>query len=141
MAGGALMGGATSRRKGVRFELEVCERLRRAGARCAERTLHEPRDGNVGDVETDLPLVVQCKVGARPNPWAALEEAQEAARARNGHGKRHAVAIVKRNRGNGRDAVEMAVLPLADFEEMVRRLVEAGRVVTRRITLARRDEE
>lgn len=100
--------------------------LRRAGADCAERVLEEPRDGNVrGDIATDLPLVVQCRVGAAPSPWKALADAQEAAGATNGGGRRHAVGIVKRNRGNGRQAVAMAVLPLADFESIVRDLVNA----------------
>lgn len=114
--------GASSRRKGHAWELEVCRRLRGAGAKLAERTLTETRDGNVGDIDTDLPIVVQCKVGAAPNPWAALEEAEEAAEGRG----RFAIAVVKRLRGNGRPGVELAVLPLADLEEIITQLVKGG---------------
>lgn len=75
------MSGKRSRTKGVRWENEVATTLqtwtnveaRRRGSR------GEARYGNLGDIVTGLPLTVQCKVGARPNIYRAMEEAREAA--------------------------------------------------------------
>ncbi len=79
------------------------------GVECV-RCLAEARDGNVGDLTTELPIVVQCKVGKRPSVWRALEEAVEAADEGS-----LPVAVVRRNSPGGRPAEDLAVLDLADF--------------------------
>lgn len=108
--------GKHSRNKGARFEREVANALQEAtGVECA-RELTETRAGNIGDVTTDLPLVVQAKCGKLPPIWKAVQEAEQAA---GGTGK-HPVAIVRRNGTNRHDpAVDLAVLPLADFLEII----------------------
>lgn len=108
---GALMG-KLSREKGAKWERAVCKMFADAGISMA-RSLNETRDGNCGDVRGEVPIVAQCKVGQLPNPYQALREAVAAA----GPGE-HPVAIVRRNRGNGRAQVDMAVLPLDSFMEL-----------------------
>lgn len=111
-----------SRRKGHDFEREVARRLSVAGRTPVERQLHEVRDGNLGDLVSDLPCVFQCKVGASPSVWKAVREADEAT---DGTG-RYAVAIVRRNRAQGRPKQDVAVLPLEDFEMILAELRGMG---------------
>lgn len=87
-----------------------------------ERNLEERRSGGTEDVVGHgLPLAVQAKHGKRPRIYDAIEEAEQAA----GPG-RHPVAAVMRSRGRGRAAERLAVLPWADFVEIVELLVAHG---------------
>lgn len=113
--------GKRSRTKGHAWEREVANRYTEATGLKHERVLTETRESS-HDVEGPLPLVNQCKVGARPNLWTAIEEA---AREAEGTG-RHAVAILKRNGAGRRSAVEVAALPLDDWFEIVALLVKMG---------------
>lgn len=107
--------GKLSRTKGHAWEREVCEMIREATKREAKRTLNETRDGNCGDIQADLPLAIQCKVGARPDIYGAVREASEVA----GGKKDYAVAVIRRNGAGRRAPDDLAVLPLADFLEIV----------------------
>lgn len=104
--------GKLSREKGAAFEREVCAMFREAGIPML-RTLTETRDANIGDLRGEAPVVIQCKVGGCPSPYAALREAIAAARPGE-----HPVAAVRFNRQNGRGKLDMAVLPLADLIEI-----------------------
>ena len=104
--------GASQRRKGHAFEREVCAMLRGIHPSVtAKRTLTETREGNQGDVETNLPLSVQCKVGASPPVYAALAQAVEAA----GDSGKLPVAFLRRNSAKNRDRVDFVVLRTEDF--------------------------
>lgn len=104
------MSGSRSRRKGHAWERAVAAMIEEAtGVEC-RRELREVREGNCGDVETDLPVAVQCKVGARPNLWSALAEAVEAA----GVGDLP-IAVLRRNGAGSRPPVDVAAVPLPAF--------------------------
>lgn len=80
--------------KGKQWERECARLLEDATGLPFQRVLTESRDGNVGDVDAPgSPLVVQCKVGSRPNPYTALREAVEAAQ----HTERIPVALIRKN--------------------------------------------
>ncbi len=107
--------GARSRRKGHDWERTVAAMLEEAtGVRCV-RCLTEVRDGLVGDITTDLPLSVQCKVGQAPNLWRALSEAVEAA----ADGE-YPVAVMRRNASGARGRVDVAAMPLEAFLRLLR---------------------
>ena len=108
------MSGRISRRKGHDWEREVARLYTQATGRQHARVLTESREGNVGDVRGPSPLVTQCKVGAAPNAWKALREAIEAA----GPGE-HPVAVLRRNGIGRKPAVDVAVLPLKAWLEIV----------------------
>lgn len=103
--------GKLSRNKGAAWEREVASRMTEAtGVEC-KRCLIETREGNSGDITTELPYSVQCKVGQRPNPIAALEEARESAIP----GEEMPVAIIKRNQHGKEPMREVAVIDFEDF--------------------------
>ena len=115
--------GKTSRNKGASWERMCCTVLSSATGIEHGRNLSESRRGNDGDIERNrLPFVYQCKVGALPPIWQALEQAREAC-----EGGEIPVALIKRNSvGSGLPARELAVVPLDVFCAMVGRMVEAG---------------
>lgn len=101
--------------KGKEWEREVAARLEEATGLPYCRVLTEARDGNCGDVDAPgSPFSVQCKVGAAPRIYDALREAVEAS-----EGERIPLAVVKKNGSGSRPPVEMAVLPLGAFLELV----------------------
>lgn len=113
--------GRLSRTKGAAYEREIVRRLKDIGIDAA-RNLTETRDGNCGDIVTPtLPITWQCKVGARPPIYEAVEEAYAAAKP--GH---HPVAVVRRNRLGRNAPVDLAVLPLDDFLELIALLRSCG---------------
>lgn len=116
--------GKLSRAKGAAWEREVAEKIRSTVGVEAVRNLEECRDGNAGDVKCPaLPIAWQCKVGARPDIYGAVEEASAVA-----DPKHHfAVAVVKRNGTRHRPADELAVLPLAHFLDLLN-LLMANRI-------------
>lgn len=115
------MSGASSRRRGHDWERRVARDLSELYGVQAERILHETRDGNVGDVGSNLPLSIQAKCQKRPSVWRALREAEEAA----GPGE-HPVAAVCRRHGQGKPSERVAVLPWEDFVELLGLLIRCG---------------
>ena len=115
------MSGAKSRRRGHDWEREIVRSLSELEHVEAERTLDEPREGNVGDVRVNLPLSVQCKAGKRPRIYDAVQEATEAAEPGE-----HPVAAVKRMNGRGKKADRLAIMRWSDFLEMVELLRAMG---------------
>lgn len=111
-----------SRTKGHNFEREVARRFSVAGRTPVERELTEVRDGNVGDLKSDLPCVFQCKVGAAPSPWRAVQEADAASK---GTG-RYAIAVLRRNQAKGRPKQDIVAMPLEDFEGILADLRAGG---------------
>jgi len=110
--------GARSRRKGVAWERTVAALLSEATGLDYQRVLTESRDGNVGDVDADGgALSVQCKIGARPNPYQALREAVEAA----GASGRLPVAVLRKNGSGSRPPEDLAVLRIEDFVALIGR--------------------
>lgn len=109
-------------RKGKEWERTVARRFREYGIH-AERNLSESRTGNAGDLllPPDIPLSIQAKVGARPPIYQAVHEAQEAAAPGE-----HPVAVIRRNAVGSRRYVDLAVLPLEDFLELVAQLRTCG---------------
>lgn len=113
--------GRLSREKGAAWERECAARLRAIGVK-AERNLTETREGNSGDVWTDLPLAIQCKVGARPDIYGAVKEADAVASPKHDF----AVAVIKRNGSRHKPADELAVMPLDHFLEIINLLKGTG---------------
>lgn len=106
--------GKLSRNKGAAFEREMANLLTTVTGSKHQRQLTEVREGNVGDITGPLNLSVQCKVGAMPPIYAAVEQAQAAGRVGD-----ISLALVRRNAGPGRKKVDLAVLPLDDFIELL----------------------
>ena len=76
--------GASQRNKGHAFEREVAIAFREAlglDATEVKRGLSQPRGGTGEEPDVvlpdSLPYWVECKVGARPNPMAAMEQARK----------------------------------------------------------------
>lgn len=114
--------GKLSRTKGLAFEREIARRFSIAGRTKVERELHEVRDGNLGDLRSDLPLSIQCKVGTNPSVWKAVDEAEYAAK---GEGL-YAIAVVRRNRSQGRKKQDLVCMSLRDFEDILSELRARG---------------
>ena len=111
---------ARSRRKGAAWERTVAKKLRDIGIP-AERNLEEVRTGNTGDIKLDhdIPLVIQCKTGARPPIYQGLDQAIEAAR----ESAKIPVAVIHRDGTNSAEpAQELAVIRLDHFIEIVEQL-------------------
>lgn len=110
--------GARSRTKGHAWERECARRLEASTGLPYRRTLTEVREGLQGDVDAPgSPWSLQCKVGARPPVWEALDQAVEASK-----GDRVPVAILKRNGAGRRPAEEVVVLRFTDFLTLLERL-------------------
>lgn len=106
--------GKLSRDKGAAWERECCAMLHQATGREFKRSLEEVREGNTGDIQSDMPIAFQCKVGAEPRVWQAVSEAVDAALPHE-----YAVALVRRNQRGKRDKQDIAVIPLDDFMEIL----------------------
>lgn len=103
--------GKLSRSKGVAWERHVAKFLTEQFGTPYERVLSETRDGNSGDV-VGIRYLVQCKVGAAPNPLGALQEAVEAA----GPIERIPVAIIRKHVKSGnRKPIDAVVMRLDDW--------------------------
>lgn len=78
MGVGGLMAGAKSRNKGAAWEREVAHILtERFGVECRRRVKQYQVGGS--DIDTVLPIAVECKTGYRIDEPAALEQARAAA--------------------------------------------------------------
>jgi hypothetical protein len=113
--------GKRSRDKGAAWERQVAKDMTEATGFDCRRCLIETQQGNKGDIASDAPYSVQCKVGQRPNVYKALDEAVEAAEDGD-----LAVAIIKKNGGGGKPPQEFAAIPLDDFYRIVRGIHERG---------------
>lgn len=103
--------GKLSRQKGVAWERHVAKLLTQHFGTPYERVLTEPRDGNSGDV-LGIQYLVQCKVGAAPNPFGALQEAVEAAE----QIERIPIAVVRKHVKSGnRKPIDAVVMRLEDW--------------------------
>jgi hypothetical protein len=107
------------RSKGHRWERLVAQDLTIRTGFTHKRVLNETRDGNCGDVGVrDMPFIYQCKCGARPDVFGAVEEACMAA------GLNFPVAAIHRT---GRGGEKIAALPWEDWLEIVAMLAERFR--------------
>lgn len=107
--------GKLSRSKGVAWERHVAKLLTQQFGTPYERVLTETRDGNSGDV-LGIQYLVQCKVGAAPNPLGALSEAVEAAERLD----RTPVAIIRKHVKSGnRKPIDAVVMRLDDWLALV----------------------
>ena len=89
--------------------------MRDAGYPDAQRGLGQARGADQCDVE-GTPWWIECKVGRRQNPRAALRQAL------GDTDGRPVVAVIKDNStGGGAPAVEWVAMPLALFVDLVRR--------------------
>lgn len=108
------MDGAGRRRKGHNFERAMAQRFKAAMPWCEDQIKRglQSRDGSDAP-DVDVPgFWVECKVGIKPNPRAALKQAVEAASgAQDG---RAPVAVVKDDR-----MAPFVVLGLDDFLSLV----------------------
>jgi hypothetical protein len=112
--------GKLSRTKGHTWERRVAKELTQATGLPHKRVLTETRDGNSGDVRAEyVPVVYQCKCGAQPDIYGAVQEAAAAAGATD-----YAVAAIHRT---GRGGEYLAVMPWADWLDIVRRLAHECR--------------
>lgn len=102
--------GAYQRRKGHDWEREVARRFREAMPGCeAKRGLSQSRGGTKegGDVALAC-FTVECKVGARPNVLAAVDQAAE-----HEEPGKWPIAVVKRDR-----EAPVVAMRLEDFLEL-----------------------
>lgn len=104
------------RTKGHRWERLVASDLTARTGCVHKRILTETRDGNCGDVGSrDLPFIYQCKCGAQPNVFQAVQEASDVA------GLNFPVAAIHRT---GRGGEKIAAMPWEDWLEVVAMLAE-----------------
>jgi len=108
------MTGSRSRRKGAAHERLVAEWLRGLWPDAA-RGLGQTRSGSeVADVE-NTPFWVEVKCGKRPNPRAAMDQAEEATDGRP-------VLVVVRDNGAGaRPARDFICMRVDDFVGLIER--------------------
>jgi hypothetical protein len=85
--------GRRSRNKGANAEREAAQLWREAGYPLARRHLEQYRTRSGRDLENTGPFLVQTKIGARPNVWQALKEAEGEAKE-----SELPVAMVRRDR-------------------------------------------
>lgn len=103
--------GKLSRNKGAAFERLIAKQLRNIGIP-AKRTgwAQAQNKSNAPDVQAeDLPLWIECSVGARPNIEAKVHQAIEAAPQTN-----WTVAFTKKDRG-----AILATMPADDFLDLL----------------------
>lgn len=100
-----------SRSKGVAWERHVAKLFTEQLGSPYERVLTETRDGNSGDV-LGIQYIVQCKVGAAPNPLGALQEAVGAA----DQIERVPIAVVRKHVKQGnRKPIDAVVMRLEEW--------------------------
>ena len=102
---------AYQRTKGHNWEREVARDLTEMTGIAHRRVLTETRDGNSGDVTATgaFPFVYQCKCGAKPDIYGAVEEVAKVA------GVFYGVAAIHRT---GRGGEKLAVLTWDDWLEI-----------------------
>ncbi len=123
--------GASQRRKGHAFEREVAIAFRQAlglTAQQVKRGLSQPRGGTGEEPDVVLPdslrWWVECKVGARPNLLAALEQAWRGIAAAESVTK--PLVVAKKDRHD-----PVVVLELEDFLNLVSELAQLKALIDR----------
>lgn len=105
--------GSYQRRKGHNYEREVARKLREL---LPDADVRRGRQTRRGDDEADVegtPFWIECKVGAAPNVWAALKQADAA------RDHRPVAAFIKRNStGGGKSAEEFVAVRREVFEAL-----------------------
>lgn len=132
--------GASQRRKGHNWEREVARRFREAlgfDAKEVKRGLSQPRGGTGEEPDVilpcSLPWWVECKVGARVNPVAALAQARAGIAA--AESVKLPLAVCKPDR-----QPPLVALELDDFLRLVQ-LVQQELAKPSRVTVYATDEE
>lgn len=107
--------GARSRRKGAAYERELANRWRDSGLWPeARRGVGQARSGGeVPDVD-GTPFWIEAKCQARPNVYAALEQAEEAT-----DGRTPIVVACRREKGAPGRAATVVVMRMEAFEALV----------------------
>lgn len=133
--------GASQRRKGHSWEREVAKAFREAlglDEKAVKRGLSQPRGGTGEEPDVvlpaSLPWWVECKVGARVNPVAALEQARQGIAAA-GVDKRP-LAVCKPDR-----KPPLVALELTDFLRLVQLAQAQPSRPPPRVTVYASDEE
>lgn len=106
--------GSTSTNKGKRYERQIAAELTEVGFP-AKRALNETRDGNTGDLDLEVPIVVGARHRKAVSVWEAVRDVVEAA----GDSGKLAVAIVKRTAFRTFPGQEVAAMPKADFYRLL----------------------
>jgi len=88
-------------KKGGAYEREVAEYFRQIGCDGAERNLEQTRKGGA-DVNTRLPIAIECKHRKRHDVWATMRQVDEAAM--DGE---QVVGFLKKKNGRGRPSEEI----------------------------------
>src|SRR5574343_717988 len=100
------MSGLMSRNKGKRFEREVAARFRTIYGDKVKRGWQTRAGSKDAPDVCGTPFAIECKHQARPNVFAAYEQACEAAR----HNGGIPLAVVKKNRGEALAVIELGYL-------------------------------
>ena len=108
----------SQRNKGHNWEREVAARFRRIFGDRVKRGWQTRQGNDAPDVD-GTPFWVECKVGACPNIYAAMDQA-DAALSKAGD-VRAPLAVIKRDR-----RFPLAVMYLGDFLDLVQEWKERG---------------
>lgn len=116
------MSGRRSRTKGAAYERTLARRWAESGMYPdARRGIGQARSsGEVSDVE-GLPFWIEAKCQARPNVWAAMEQAEEAT-----DGRPCVVVACRRQKGRPGRASTVVCMRLEQWEQLVRRAGMCG---------------
>ena len=111
------MGGASSRRKGHSFERKVAQRMREAMPGVEIKRGLQSRGGGAEEADVEMPFLhVECKIGKRPSPRAALSQA-----VRDAKPGKIPIAVVQDDRQE-----PFVVLRLDDFLDALNEWFTAG---------------
>lgn len=131
------MPGRASKNKGHAYENYIAKRLRELGWVDAHRHLEfQPSEAEASmDLVETQPLAIQCKCWKSAPPITTLETVKPNVQ------YPIPVAILKRTRSKGKKTLEVAVLPLEVFFDMLAILIEHGALDIMWDTYASRFEE
>jgi hypothetical protein len=107
--------GARSRRKGAQWERDVANRLAECYPRAIRGVGQAQADSPLADVE-GTPWWVECKVGQRPNIYAAIRQSEEARDDRP-----YLVVARKNSPGGSAPSVDTVTMSLDEFARLVGR--------------------
>lgn len=107
------MSGARSRRKGAAYERQLAKRFTAVFGEECRRGLQMQGGGVVPDVVCPE-FWPEAKVGAAPNVWAAMRQAERDSAESN----KTPIVVAKRHQGGNKPAVELVVMRLEDWESM-----------------------